>query len=119
MTVPGLSGRRRQAISAGLAQRLGPIRTARRSGKAATQPPVSLLLGADAVYRRKAQAGALRLIAPRRSNPEGAAWLPVLHLRRGDWHPTLPYSNSARAHDLGRIGDWVVIYFNHGPGRED
>lgn len=118
MTVPGLGGRRRLAILAGLHQRLGPIRTARRSGKAAVLPPVSLLLEADAVYRRKAQAGELRLIAPRRLNPEGVAWLPVLHLRRGDWHLTLLYSNSALAHDLGRIGDWVVIYFHHGLGPE-
>jgi hypothetical protein len=89
MTVPGLDGRRRQAILAGLAKRLGPIRGTRRSVKAAVLPPVSFLLEADAVYRLKARAGELRLIAPRRSDPEGMAWLPVLHLRRGDWHLTL------------------------------
>ena len=118
MTVPGLGQRRREAILAALAQRLGSIRSARRSAHPEAHPPVSLLLEADAVYRRKAQAGELRLIAPRRSNPEGAAWLPVLHLRRGDWHLTLLYSNTPLAHDLGRVGDWVVIFFHKGLGPE-
>ena len=118
MTVPGLGRRRREAILAGLAARLGPIRSARPAVPAAAHPPVSLLLEADAVYRRKAQAGELRRIAPRRFNPEGAAWLPVLHLRRGDWHLTLLYSNTALAHDLGRTGDWVVVHVHKGLGPE-
>jgi hypothetical protein len=37
--------------------------------------------------------------------------LPVLHTTRGDWHFTALYSNTARAHELGRVRDWVVIYF--------
>jgi hypothetical protein len=118
MTVPGLGLRRRQALLASLAQRLQPIRRARGPSPDAAVPPVSLLLNADTLYRRKAQAGELRLIAPRRHNPAGVAWLPVLHLRRGDWHLTLLQSNSALAHDLGRVGDWVVIYFHHGDGPE-
>lgn len=118
MTVPGLGRRRREAILAGLAARLGPIRSARPAVPVAAHPPVSLLLEADAVYRRKAQAGELRRIAPRRFNPEGAAWLPVLHLRRGDWHLTLLYSNTALAHDLGRTGDWVVVHVHKGLGPE-
>lgn len=117
-TVPRLGRRRRQAILAAVAQRLAPLRRGRSPTHPAPPPPVSLLLEADTLYRRKAQAGELRKIAPRRFNPEGAAWLPVLHLRRGDWHLTLLYSNSARAHDLGRVGDWVVIYFHQGLGPE-
>lgn len=31
---------------------------------------------------------------------------------RGDWHFTALFSNTARAHDLGRTNDWVVLYFN-------
>ncbi|MCX8102644.1 MAG: hypothetical protein N3D77_15560, partial [Geminicoccaceae bacterium] len=50
-------------------------------------------------------------IAPRRFNPNREAWLPVLHTRRGPWYFTALFSNTARAHELGRIGDWVVIYF--------
>jgi hypothetical protein len=77
-----------------------------------------MLLEADAIYRRKAEARELRQIAPRRFNPEGRAWLPILHLRRGDWHLTLLYSNSGLAHELGRVRDWVVVYYHHGLGPE-
>ena len=60
----------------------------------------------------KAAAGALRKIAPRRFNPSGEAWLPVLHAHHGDWHFTALFSNTARAHELDRVSDWVVIYFH-------
>jgi hypothetical protein len=53
----------------------------------------------------------LRTIAPKRFNPEGKAWLPVLQTERGDWHFTALYSNTAKAHELGRTRDWVVMYF--------
>ena len=66
---------------------------------------MSLLLEVDAVYRRNAQTGELRLIETRQSNPEAVAWLTVLHLRRGYWHLTPLYSTSALAHDFWRIGD--------------
>jgi hypothetical protein len=58
----------------------------------------------------------LRKIAPKRFNPQDEAWLPVLHTRRGDWHLTVLYSNTQRAHELGKTHDWVVIYFH--PGSE-
>jgi hypothetical protein len=73
-------------------------------------PPVDQLLEVDQVYRTGAEAGTLPTIAPRRFNPEGKSWLPVLHTRRGDWHFTALFSNTARAHELGRVRDWVVIY---------
>ena len=38
-------------------------------------------------------------------------WLPVLHTERGAWHFTALFSNTARAHELGRTRDWVVVYF--------
>jgi hypothetical protein len=38
--------------------------------------------------------------------------LPILHTVRGTWHFTALYSNTALAHQLGRTGDWVVIYFH-------
>ena len=51
-----------------------------------------------------------RAIAPRRFNPTGDAWLPVLHTEREGRHYTALYSNTARAHELGTTHDWVVIY---------
>jgi len=81
-------------------------------------PPVAMLLDVDAEYRRRAEAGELRLIAPRRFNPGGEAWLPVLHTERDGWKFTVLYSNTARAHDLGRTRDWVVIYWEE-DGHED
>lgn len=68
------------------------------------------LLDVDREYREAAAADRLPKIAPRRFNPNGEAWLPVLHTQRGDWHFTALYSNTARAHELGRTRDWVVIY---------
>lgn len=74
------------------------------------QPPVAELLELDRTYRLKAKQGRLPQIAPRRFNPTGAAWLPVLHTHRGKRHYTVLFSNTARAHELGMTHDWVVIY---------
>lgn len=110
--VPRMGPRRAAAIRASLAQMLGRRRLPRPAG-AAAEPSVEQLLEVDREYRAAAQAGRLPTIAPRRFNPAGAAWLPVLHTRRGDWHCTALYSNTARAHQLGRVHDWVVIYAEH------
>jgi hypothetical protein len=76
--------------------------------------PVTEILSVDQEYRARADADKLHRIAPRRFNPTGAAWLPVLHTQRGDRHYTALYSNTARAHLLGTTNDWVVIYLeNH------
>jgi DNA uptake protein ComE-like DNA-binding protein len=64
-------------------------------------PPVSEVLSVDREYLRRAKAGELRKIAPRRFNPTGAAWLPVLHTERGPRHYTALFSNTYRAHELG------------------
>lgn len=48
-----------------------------------------------------ATAGRLPRIAPRRFNPSGDAWLPMLHTERGPWQLTALFSNTARAHELG------------------
>jgi hypothetical protein len=109
--IPGFGRRRRQLILSQVGERLGRVRTARRGARPVTPPPVSLLLDADRLYRERAAAGQLRMIAPRRFNPEGAAWLPVMHARRDDWHLTLMWSNTARAHELGKTRDWLVLYF--------
>lgn len=75
------------------------------------QPSVATLLDVDEEYRRKAEADELRKIAPKRFNPEGEAWLPILHTQRKGWDFTALYSNTARAHDLDKIHDWVVLYY--------
>ncbi len=77
----------------------------------AAEPSIALLLDVDDEYRRKAAAGDLDTIAPKRFNPEGKAWLPVLHTRRGQWSFTALFSNTARAHEANKTNDWVVIYF--------
>ncbi|MBI1171380.1 DNA-binding protein [bacterium] len=107
--IAGLGPRRRQAVLDHLAQRLG---AARRGQSATAMPSLALLLEADSLYRDRAAAGTLRKIAPRRFNPEGKVWLPILHARRDDWHLTLLWSNSALAHRLGKTTDWVVVYFH-------
>jgi len=72
--------------------------------------PVQEILDVDREYREKVAKGQLRLIAPRRCNPTGEAWLPVLHTHRHDRHYTALYSNTARAHEVGMTHDWVVVY---------
>ena len=78
---------------------------------AEAKPSVAALLDIDREYRARAEAGELPRIAPQRHNPDGAAWLPILHSYQDDWHFTALYSNTDRAHELGRVRDWVVIYF--------
>jgi hypothetical protein len=75
------------------------------------RPSVALILELDEDYRREAAAGRLRSVAPRRFNPAGEAWLPVLDTEREGWNLTVLYSNSARAHRLGMTHDWVVVIF--------
>lgn len=108
--VRGVGPRRAAAIRASLATMLGG-RTLPHRGRKVNGPGVNVLLAVDREYRKKARTGALRKIAPRRFNPEGRAWLPIMHSQRGDWHFTVLFSNTARAHQLGRTKDWVVIYF--------
>jgi DNA polymerase (family X) len=107
--VKGIGSRRAAALRASLAAMLA--RTRRTPRAPAVEPRVDLLLDVDAEYRRRAAAGDLPRIAPRRFNPGGAAWLPILHTDRGPWHFTALFSNTARAHELARTGDWVVVYF--------
>jgi DNA polymerase/3'-5' exonuclease PolX len=106
--VRGIGPRRAAALRAALANMLG--RAGSRKTRIHEGPTVDLLLEVDAEYRQKSQTGKLPTIAPRRFNPEGKAWLSVLHTRRGEWHFTALFSNSPRAHELGRTEDWVVIY---------
>ena len=111
--VPLFGEKRLQGVREALAARLGHVP---RSLPQSEPPPVEEVLDVDREYRRRAAEGSLKLIAPRRFNPRHAAWLPVLHTVRADRHYTALYSNTARAHDLGRTRDWVVIYVDGGHG---
>ena len=106
----GWGPRRVRMVEAALAERLGRPRL-QRARAAAARPPVAVLLDVDREYRERARAGGLRRIAPRRFNPKSEAWLPVLHTERGDWRFTALFSNTALAHQLGRTGDWVVVFY--------
>ena len=108
MAVKGVGPRRAAAIRAGLANILGRRRLSRRPSHG---PGVGVLLSVDREYQAKVRAGTLPKIAPRRFNPSGDKWLPILHTKRGDWQFTVLFSNTARAHQLARTNDWVVIYF--------
>ncbi len=108
--VPGVGARRALAIKGALGERLGHRRY--KGSTSTIGPPIEILLDVDKEYRDKASKGVLRKIAPKRFNPSGEAWLPVLHTRRGDWQFTVLFSNTQLAHELKRTDDWVVIYYH-------
>lgn len=121
-TVDDIGRRRAASIEASLDRLLARVRRppSPRAG-ARREPPVEMLLDVDGQYRSLAAAGRLPTFAPKRFNPSGAAWLPILHTEREGWHFTALFSNTARAHELGTTDDWVVLYFDddghHGEGQ--
>ena len=106
--VTGVGQRKLAALRASLAVMLGRARAVRRG---ANGPGVDILLDVDRRYRSAAEAGRLQTIAPKRFNPSGESWLPILHHEQDGWHFTALYSNTAPAHQLGKVRDWVVIHF--------
>lgn len=106
----GIAGRRLTALRASLAAMLGRARQDPQSGSR-VGPAVSLLLAVDRQYLEQAFSGELPKIAPKRFNPQAQAWLPVLHTELSGWHFTAMFSNTARAHQLNKTNDWVVIYY--------
>lgn len=112
----GVGAKRLAGIRETLASRLGRIG---RSAvvPSAPLPSVAEILDVDREYLTGAADNSLPRIAPRRLNPSRKAWLPVLHTERGDRHYTALFSNTARAHELSRTRDWVVLYFD-GKGGE-
>ena len=112
-TVAGFGAKRLAGIRDSLAHRLGRVRL---PTVARARPSVTELLDVDREYREKVARGQLQKIAPRRFNPSGEAWLPILHTRRGSRRYTALFSNTARAHQAGKTGDWVVIYGDDGDG---
>lgn len=125
--VAGFGARRIQAIRTQLNTMLSRAarRHLRRLRHAARQsdtrrsllPTVDDLLNVDLEYRARAERNQLPKVAPRRFNPTGEAWLPILHTQRGAWLYTALYSNTPTAHELGKTHDWVVLYFER-DGRE-
>jgi hypothetical protein len=115
-TVPGVGPRRAASIRSSLQTMLSRGRPWRIPGSSQQDqrpdggPSVATLLEVDREYLAKADDGTLPTIAPKRFNPSGDAWLPVLHAQRDGWHFTALFSNTAQAHQLGRTHDWVVLY---------
>ena len=109
----GIGQKRLMGLRDALAGRLGRIGRS-RVAEGAPLPSVAEILDVDRQYREEAARNSLPRIAPRRFNPSHEAWLPVLHTIRGDRHYTALFSNTARAHEIGRTRDWLVIYFDGG-----
>lgn len=109
-TITGIGDKRVTGIIDSLSARLGRVRPIRATQKTA-EPSITEILDVDHEYRDKAAAGALPIIAPRRFNPDREAWLPILHAKRGERHYMAMFSNTARAHQMGKTRDWVVIYY--------
>jgi putative hydrolase len=109
----GIGVKRLTGIQDSLATRLGRVRT-HLPLAAADEPSVAEVLDVDGEYRTQVAAGTLQKITPRRFNPSAEAWLPVLHTQRGARHYTALFSNTARAHQLHKTHDWVVIYYDGG-----
>ena len=110
---PGIGAKRLAGIRDSLAQRLRRVRR-ELAASPPRQPPVSELLDVDREYREKAAAGILTKVAPRRFNLKREAWLPILHTARKQRHYTAVFSNTARAHELGKTHDWVVLFCDNG-----
>jgi Holliday junction resolvasome RuvABC DNA-binding subunit len=115
-SVPGVGARRAASIRSSLQSMLARTRPravaiAADATTARAAPATSLLLAIDQEYRERAATGQLPTIAPKRFNPSGENWLPVMHAERDGWHFTALFSNTAQAHQLGRTHDWVVLYF--------
>lgn len=125
--VPGFGEGRvaivRDALAAMLnhhaSKQVRPQRTVQKSLLVNAAPSVELLLEVDRQYRYLAKAGQLRMITPKRFNPEGKPWLPVMELKKEGWLFTALFSNTARAHELGKTDDWVVVSFERSqPGSQ-
>jgi hypothetical protein len=105
---PGIGPKRLRGIRDVLAGRLSRRRVV--VPRPTDGPPVADLLEVDRLYRERAGAGMLRRVAPRRFNPDGEAWLPVLRLRRHGRKYVALYSNTALANQQNATRDWVVVY---------
>ncbi|MGS0890948.1 helix-hairpin-helix domain-containing protein [Burkholderia stagnalis] len=119
--IEGVGPRRAAGIRAALADTLNRRRRwqghARDTGPG-TEPPVELLLYIDRLYHRKAAAGMLPTLAPKRPNPEGNSCAPVMHMTKGGWHFTALEPHAPHPPPSGRTTDWVALYFYDALHRE-
>jgi len=76
---------------------------ARRPGRV-PQPPVQLLLEIEREYRAQGAPG----------KPGTASMPRELQVQRNGWNLRAFYSNSVRAHELGRTRDWVIVLASRG-----
>lgn len=104
-----LSGMLSQSSRRKLRQAIG-----REAPSQEERPSVNLLLDIDEEYRRKAARDQLKKIAPKRFNPQGRQWLPIMKVKRAGWDFTVLFSNTELAHRIGKTENWVVIYFERG-----
>jgi Holliday junction resolvasome RuvABC DNA-binding subunit len=115
--IGGIGDKRLAGIIDSLSARLGRVRGLQSDSRNPTVL-VAEILDVDREYREKAAAGELPTIAPRRFNPTREAWLPILHTTRGVRHYTALFSNTARAHEMGKTKDWVVLYYDGRNGEQ-
>jgi hypothetical protein len=107
--VEGLGRKRVQAIRESLASRLGSARGAPVESSVIGEPSVGELLEIDRQYRRQAARGTLLRVAPKKFNPAGVAWLPILRTERDGRSYCAHYTNTARSHQSGHVYDWVAV----------
>lgn len=112
--IEGIGLKKLQGIIDSLAARLGRVRRPNTTleSRKTDEPSIEELLDVDREYREAARGGKLRTIAPRRFNPKKNPWLPILHTQRGTRHYTAMFSSTALAHQLKKMRDWVILYFD-------
>jgi Holliday junction resolvasome RuvABC DNA-binding subunit len=108
--IAGVGRKRVQAIRESLAVRLDREAPTWRQIIPSNEPPVETLLEIDRLYRERASRGRLLTVAPRKFNPTGSAWLPILRITRHGHRYCAAFANTPRSHQLGHERDWVVIY---------
>ncbi|MFP3895987.1 MAG: hypothetical protein ACLFV5_03985 [Anaerolineales bacterium] len=66
---------------------------------------------------RKAKADGPKRIISKGFNPQGGAWLPILHTPRREREFTALYSNTTCGHESNKPDDWAVLYFARDGGQ--
>lgn len=114
----GLGPRRREAIAAVLAARLGHLPATVSTYP--SHPSQTLVLEIDTIYRIAAAAGSLPHVLAGAAEPALTECVPVLHRRLDGWDFSAMYSTTLHARQAGRERDWVVVHYQrdgHPEGR--
>jgi hypothetical protein len=107
--VPGIGGKRKEAILASLTHR-GVIQQSGSASQPQVDVPVDELLDVDSEYRRGVQEGTLMQINSPGQDSSQHASIPVMHTEREGRHYTAMFSHSARAKQHHATNDWVIIF---------